>query len=85
MKKQLIAILLTCLALLCLVPGGYAAEEAAEISPVYVESEFAPLKRVIVSQSEITDSTMPLSEYYLPLENLEDPYVAWTRIRTSRG
>ena len=75
MKKQLIAILLAGLVLLGLIPAGYAAEEAAEISPVYVESEFAPLKRVIVSQSEITDTTMPLSEYYLPLENLEGPYV----------
>ena len=75
MKKQLIAILLAGLVLLGLVPTGYAAEEAAEISPVYVESEFAPLKRVIVSQSELTDSILPLSEYYLPPENLEDPNV----------
>ena len=75
MKKQLIAILLAALALLGPVPAGRAAADAAEFSPVYVESEFAPLKRVIVSQSEITDTTMPLSEYYLPLENLEDPYV----------
>ena len=75
MKKQLISILLAGLALLSLVSTGYAAEGAAEISPVYVESEFAPLKRVIVSQSEVTDSILPLSEYYLPLETLEDPYV----------
>ena len=75
MKKQLITILLAGLAFLSLVPSGYAAEEAHEISPVYVESEFAPLKRVIVSQSELTDSILPLSEYYLPPESLEDPYV----------
>ncbi len=74
MKKQLIAILLTALACLGPAAGAYAAEDAAEVPAVYVESEFAPLKRVIVSQSEVTDSTLPVSQYYLPLENLVPPY-----------
>ena len=66
MKKQLIAILLTALACLGPAAGAYAAEDAAEVPAVYVESEFAPLKRVIVSQSEVTDSTLPVVEVLRP-------------------
>ncbi len=41
-------------------------------SSVYVESEFAPLKKVIVSRSEVTDQILPLSQVYIPLDELED-------------
>ena len=50
MKKRLFSFLMAGLVCLGLIPGGYAAEDAEEIPPVFVESEFAPLKRVIVSQ-----------------------------------
>ena len=71
MKKRLFSFLMAGLVCLGLIPGGYAAEDAEELPPVFVESEFAPLKRVIVSQSEVTDSTLPVSEFYLPLEELD--------------
>ena len=37
-----------------------------------MESEFAPLQKVIVSQSEFTDQILPLSQVYMPLEEIED-------------
>ena len=42
-----------------------------EESSVFVESEFAPLKKVIVSQSEFTDQILPISQVYIPLDELE--------------
>lgn len=41
-------------------------------SSLFVESEFAPLKKVIVSRSEFTDQILPLSQVYIPLDELED-------------
>ena len=41
-------------------------------SSVFVESEFAPLKKVIVSQSEFTDQILPISQVYTPLDEIED-------------
>lgn len=70
-KRHLIAILMAVMICLGLLPGVGAAEVGREYPAVYVESEFAPLKKVIVSQSEFTDSVMPISQYYLPLEDLE--------------
>ena len=37
---------------------------------IFVESEFAPLKKVIVSESERTDSILPLSQNYIALDKL---------------
>ena len=71
MRKQLVSVILAALTCLGLAAGACAEEKEQESPQVYVESEFAPLKRVIVSQSEFTDSVMPISQYYLPLENLE--------------
>lgn len=41
-------------------------------SSVYVESEFAPLIKVIVSQSEFTDQILPISQVYVPLDELAE-------------
>jgi N-dimethylarginine dimethylaminohydrolase len=71
MRKQLIAVMLAVIACLGLIPGADADGNEQKYPPVYVESEFAPLKRAIVSQSEFTDSVLPVSQYYLPLENIE--------------
>lgn len=71
MKKQLISLFLAVIICFGLIPGACAEEDGQEYPPVYVESEFAPLKRAIVSQSEFTDSVLPISQYYLPLEYLE--------------
>lgn len=43
----------------------------AKSHDVYVESEFAPLKKVIVSQSEFTDQILPLEQVYMPLDEIE--------------
>ena len=43
---------------------------------IFVESEFAPLKKVIVSESERTDSILPLSQNYIALDKLGE-FNAW--------
>lgn len=44
---------------------------SADASGVYVESEFAPLKKVILSRSEVTDSFLPASENYVSPDEME--------------
>ena len=52
--------------------GSRQAELPKESAPfVFVESEFAPLKTVIVSQSEFTDPVLPLSQGYPPIDEIE--------------
>ena len=52
--------------------GCACAESAAQASStVFVESEFAPLKIVIVAESEFTDSVLPVSQNYLSLDEME--------------
>ena len=55
----------------CAEPNSVKETETADVPPVFVESEFAPLQKVIVSQSEYTDSSLPVSEFYLPLDMLD--------------
>lgn len=71
LRKRIFAIFLAAIACFGLSGGACADKSEEEYPQVYVESEFAPLRRVIVSQSQFTDSVMPVSQYYLPLENLE--------------
>ena len=74
MKKRFLCLLLA--AAVCFSFAACAeAEDAARgetenLPAVYVESEFAPLKKVIVSQSEFTDSILPVSRCYVPIENV---------------
>ena len=51
--------------------GGQNEDSAEEYSSLFVESEFAPLKKVIVSQSEFTDQILPISQVYMPFDELE--------------
>ena len=51
--------------------SGQNENSAEEYSSLFVESEFAPLKKVIVSQSEVTDQILPISQVYIPLDELE--------------
>ena len=69
--KSLLAIVLVA-AILFTVAGCSGAEKnAREPAAVFVESEFAPLKKVIVSRSEATDQVLLLSESYIPQEEIE--------------
>lgn len=62
---------------LCIMFCGCGTKKEAEKetgnndhSEVYVESEFAPLKKVIVAESEQTDSYLPVSECYVSGDDL---------------
>ena len=74
MKKQFLCLLLViavCFSFVaCAEAEDGAGNETGNLPAVYVESEFAPLKKVIVSQSEFTDSILPVSRCYVPLENV---------------
>ena len=74
MKKQFLCLLLAiavCFSFAaCAEAEDAAGNETGNLPAVYVESEFAPLKKVIVSQSEFTDSVLPVSQCYVPLENV---------------
>ena len=51
---------------------GDQNENSAEKSySLYVESEFAPLKKVIVSESEVTDQILPISQVYMSFDEIE--------------
>lgn len=52
----------------CVLLAGCGKKETLSL---YVESEFAPLRKVIVSQSEYTDSVLPVELSYIPIEELE--------------
>ena len=62
--------LLTALAL-CLGTASCGKKEQAELPEIYVESEFAQLRTVIVSRSELTDSVLPVSQSYVKPEELD--------------
>ena len=66
MKKKILSVVLI---LICLCSAGCSGKK--ETPAIYVESEFAPLKKVIVSQSEFTDSVLPVEQSYIPVEELD--------------
>ena len=73
MKRRLLAVILTaailseCTACSVAEQDTKEAQSVKETHSVFVESEFAPLKKVIVSQTEATDQTVLLAENYVPL------------------
>ena len=73
MRKQLITILL--IIVFCLSGTGCSRDKKVnhENDAVFVESEFAPLKKVIVSESEFTDSMLPINQSYIPVEEMVNP------------
>ena len=67
-KKGLIVFLLAAVLLFGIINcSGDDLNSQGSLS-VFVESEFASLKTVIVSQSEVTAVRLPLSESYVPLD-----------------
>ncbi len=72
MKKSLIAVLLAAAVFFGIVECSGFELNSEETPSVYVESEFAPLKKVIVSRSEMTDAKLPLSKNYVPMDEILD-------------
>ena len=73
-KKIFILMLLIAVCLTSVSCSGADTDKkakSAEVSGVYVESEFAPLKKVILSQSEYTDSFIPVSQNYVSADEMK--------------
>ncbi len=68
MKKSLFVILLAAAVLFGIIDCSGNGTDPQGTFSVFVESEFAPLKKVIVSRSEATDAILPLSKSYIPLD-----------------
>lgn len=71
MKRQYIAALSAAGFVGLCAAGISSSADTGKNLPVYVVSEFAPLRKVIVSESEYTDQVLPLSHNYVPLDELE--------------